>query len=284
MNGLIEITGAFTNSFAINLTTANNGLSKSNPTTVVLGQDTGAVGDPAVLTSQREIPLDTFNIILRQGIFGPSAAGAIAVIIDFNVGGVFHGFTAESINSASGTIFFRGTNDSPLCVGAIMQLECPSAGNSVGQVVAWGTNPGLAAFKQGEFGLQSSNVLAPDIVLVATASGGGGARAGYISLATNDPATTEVEMYRFILPKSALLDFPNTLAQTSSDLNVSVPGARDGDHVELGVPNVSINANSMYFAWVSANDTVTVRFCNFSAGAIDPAAGTFKVGVTRLLP
>ena len=77
----------------------------------------------------------------------------------------------------------------------------------------------------------------------------------------------------------ATLDFPNTAAQSSSDLTVSVPCA-DVDHfVELAPPNASMLANSCYFAWVSAIGVVTVRFINFSALALNPASGNFTIVV-----
>lgn len=84
-----------------------------------------------------------------------------------------------------------------------------------------------------------------------------------------------------ILTAVATLDFPNTAAQQSSDLTITVPGAAVGDAVALGVPNGSVNANSGFFAWVSAANVVSVRFCNFSAGAIDPASGSFRVAVFK---
>lgn len=85
-----------------------------------------------------------------------------------------------------------------------------------------------------------------------------------------------------ILSASATLDFPNTTAQLSADLTITVNGARTGDCVIVGVPNGSVNANSAFTAWVSADDTVTVRFNNYSAGAINPASGVFNVIVFRL--
>lgn len=81
---------------------------------------------------------------------------------------------------------------------------------------------------------------------------------------------------------SATLDFGSTAAQTSSDLTiVNVTGAADGDIVSVGMPNASTNANSCFTAWVSAANTVTVRFNNYSSGAIDPASGTFKIRVLK---
>lgn len=84
-----------------------------------------------------------------------------------------------------------------------------------------------------------------------------------------------------ILSASATLDFPNTLAQTSSDLTITVTGAADGDAVILGVPNAAVMANSSYSAWVSAADTVTVRFLNSGVLARDPASATFRVAVVQ---
>lgn len=86
---------------------------------------------------------------------------------------------------------------------------------------------------------------------------------------------------RFYASVTATLDFPNTAAQTSSDLTVTVTGALDGDEVTLTVPAVSMLASSCYNAWVSAADTVTVRFNNYSAAGQDPASGDFLVVVRR---
>jgi len=92
--------------------------------------------------------------------------------------------------------------------------------------------------------------------------------------------TTRYQIAR-VLTGSASLNFPNTLAQTSSDLTITVTGAADGDSVSLGVPNAAVNANSCYTAWVSAANTVTVRFNNYSALAINPASGTFRATVIK---
>jgi hypothetical protein len=77
------------------------------------------------------------------------------------------------------------------------------------------------------------------------------------------------------------LDFSSTPAQSSSNLTVTITGAADGDAVSLGVPNTSVNDNSSFSAWISAADTVTVRFNNYSSGAINPASGTFRVSIVK---
>lgn len=85
---------------------------------------------------------------------------------------------------------------------------------------------------------------------------------------------------RETLTASATLDFPSTSAQTSRNLTITVTGAELNDFVTLGSPNQS-DANMCYTSYVSASNTVTVRFNNYSSGAVDPASATFKVLVTK---
>lgn len=83
------------------------------------------------------------------------------------------------------------------------------------------------------------------------------------------------------LTNTATLDFPSTLAGTSSDLTITVTGADTGDDVYIGVPTTAVNANSSFSGWVSATNTVTIRFNNYSSSPIDPASGTFRATVTK---
>lgn len=82
-----------------------------------------------------------------------------------------------------------------------------------------------------------------------------------------------------ILIGSAALNFPNTAAQNSSDLTITVTGAAAQDICLVGPDASAVLANSCYTAFVSAPNTVTVRFNNYSAGALDPANASFKVTV-----
>jgi hypothetical protein len=85
-----------------------------------------------------------------------------------------------------------------------------------------------------------------------------------------------------VLSATATLDFPSTAAGADSDLTITVTGAADGDVVNLGTPNASMVANSRFIYWVSAANTVTVRFHNDQvAGALDPASGTFRSQVNQ---
>lgn len=88
---------------------------------------------------------------------------------------------------------------------------------------------------------------------------------------------------RYVIPKtlvgSATLDFPSTTSTTVSDLTITVTGAAVGDGVALAVPNGSTTATGTFSAWVSATDTVKIRFS--PKATENPASGTFKVSVIK---
>lgn len=83
------------------------------------------------------------------------------------------------------------------------------------------------------------------------------------------------------LTGSAALNFGSVAAQSFADLTITVTGAVAGDSVALGVPIEAVTGGIVYSAWVSASNTVTVRAHNYSAGALDPASGTFKAAIVR---
>lgn len=89
---------------------------------------------------------------------------------------------------------------------------------------------------------------------------------------------TEISADLIVLTATATLDFPNILAQTCAELTITVTGAVVGDAVRLGPPS-TIEANLSWNGYVSAADTVTVRVCNPSAGAINPASATWRATV-----
>ncbi len=78
------------------------------------------------------------------------------------------------------------------------------------------------------------------------------------------------------------LTFPTTAASSYSDLTITVTGAATGDVCSVGVPLAAQVANTSCTCFVSAADTVTVRFTNndpsLSAG---PAPGIFKIFVIK---
>lgn len=85
-----------------------------------------------------------------------------------------------------------------------------------------------------------------------------------------------------VISATASLNFPSISAASYQDLTISVTGAADGDPVSIGAPNAAATASVIYFAWVSAADTVTVRAINIDpSNAHDPASGTFRAAVTK---
>lgn len=84
-----------------------------------------------------------------------------------------------------------------------------------------------------------------------------------------------------ILSGSATLDFPNTPPGTSSEMTLTVTGAADGDVVAVGVPNATTTIDTCYTARVSSANTVTIKFNNYSAIAVNPPSGLYKVKVFK---
>lgn len=77
----------------------------------------------------------------------------------------------------------------------------------------------------------------------------------------------------------ATLDFPSSLGLAAADLTMTVTGAAVGDVVDIGAPNGSVPANGSFFAWVSATNTVTIRYLPLVAG--DPASGSFRATIWK---
>lgn len=76
------------------------------------------------------------------------------------------------------------------------------------------------------------------------------------------------------------LDFGSIGAGLSADLTITVAGAVAGDPVAVGVP-AALETGLTAFAFVSADDTVTIRMVNNTAGAVDAASGMFRVVVHK---
>jgi hypothetical protein len=131
-----------------------------------------------------------------------------------------------------------------------------------------------------------------------TIAGGTGTSAGGAVIISTAATTTQTERARFssagvtigasgtaiasVISATATLDFPSTNSHSASALTITVTGAAVGDVVALGIPTEAIGTNGVFFGYVSAADTVTVRYCNTDNGsAADPASGTFRATVIK---
>lgn len=81
---------------------------------------------------------------------------------------------------------------------------------------------------------------------------------------------------------TSTLDFGSTLPGAATDLTMTVTGAVVGDNVILGIPNGSMPANGAFIGWVSASNTVKIRYVNTDVLATyDPSSGSFKATILK---
>lgn len=85
----------------------------------------------------------------------------------------------------------------------------------------------------------------------------------------------------FILNASSTLNFASILAGGFEDKTITVFQAAANDCVVLGLP-AAANSGIVFEAFVSADDTVTVRAHNVSLVAVDPASATYRVTVLHI--
>ena len=69
-------------------------------------------------------------------------------------------------------------------------------------------------------------------------------------------------------------------AATCAEQNFTVTGLAVGDFVDLSPPSITAGVAPVC-ARVSAANTLTVTFCNPTAGALVPAAGVYRIQVMR---
>lgn len=96
---------------------------------------------------------------------------------------------------------------------------------------------------------------------------------GYVLVANAIVERLQGKMFRM-----PTLDFSSIAANSQADLTVTVYNAVAGMSVNV-TPLGTLEAGLVPFAFVSANDTVTIRLTNTTGAAIDPASMQWKVTV-----
>lgn len=80
---------------------------------------------------------------------------------------------------------------------------------------------------------------------------------------------------------ASTIDFASTTDSCIDSSGITVTGATVTSTAAVGPPAAAMVANAQYTAWVSAADTVKVRFCAVGVVAVDPASGSFIVRVNN---
>lgn len=119
-----------------------------------------------------------------------------------------------------------------------------------------------------------------DDATVALTNGNGTRSPAGIVLAVDADGVLVGEAGRAELSATAALDFAAIAAAASADLTIAVAGAAVGDSVSLGLPAAPA-AGLLFFGFVSAADTVTVRAMNITAGAVDAVSATYRATVHK---
>jgi hypothetical protein len=181
---------------------------------------------------------------------------------------VFNGFTVTQTNAAN-DVLQLGANTSTASATAVAQtLKGP---NATGTTSTGGS---------------------------LTIAGGTGTSAGGAVIISTAATTTQTERARFssagvtigasgtaiasVISATATLDFASTAAHECSVSNITVTGAAVGDVVAIGIPPDAIGTSGVFFGYVSATDTVSIRYHNTDKNnAVDPASGTFRATVIK---
>lgn len=119
--------------------------------------------------------------------------------------------------------------------------------------------------------------IADDQTVAATSGNGARSSAGIV-MAVDLDGVWVAEPASAILSAAASLTFAAVGAAASIDQTITVPGANVGDSVSLGLP-AAPTAGLVFFGFVSAANTVTVRAANITAAPITAAAATYRATV-----
>lgn len=238
------------------VTAANNGVSLDG-TTVVLGDDGTAPPGPGQLLSPRQIFTNGFSIILNGGL----------AAVDFS-----------ATLSANGFTFVR--NDG-LVIGDYqagqMTLLDDTTSRPVISLVGGGVIFDIIN-DSGSWAVELQSAPGSPLISIPNAT-----QNFIIGNLVDNNSRLQVDGNVSMLSVTANLDFPNTLPFTSSDLTIVFLGAALNDMVVLGLDPTGLDANSSYWQFVDSPDSVTVRFINSSAVAIDPVARDFTVSIFKRL-
>jgi hypothetical protein len=191
----------------------------------------------------------------------PTAAGAIT-------GQVSSG-TDDGTFITPTAVVFKSKEDWTTHRGSSIEFQMTPVGSSTPATYHTMTSTELTSPNLVDTGLTASRLVYSDAnkQLASVTLGTG------LSLSSGTLSSAGPQWYT---PQSASLDFSSVAAQNHQDLTTTLTGAAAGDLV-LVTPATAPDTGLVYYAWVSAADTVTVRAINYTGSSIDPPSRTFYV-------
>lgn len=189
----------------------------------------------------------------------------------------------EIVATANGQVFTRNSSGI-LAFGAVDLADADAVGSSILPVANGGT--GLSSdIRAANNTWTGTNTFSNTITFgdVTTPTKQMHFDVSGVTAATNRTVTIPDVSGRMVVElfNQATLNFDLT-AVDEQTLTITVTGAADGDKVIVGAPNAAMVTGVGYNAWVSATDTVSIRFfCHGVACASNPGSGTFKVSVIK---
>ncbi len=180
--------------------------------------------------------------------------------------------------SGTGTVssldLFSGTAQATVraSAGSPGGVAIGATSNTPLSLFANGGSGQVTLFPSGNFSIGNSSDLAP--LAVGSQGQFQVSAAGAATIGGGTAITRHLSL-------TAPLSVPQLAAGSCSAVPVTVTGANDGDSVALGVPDALASTDGLVWAgWVSAADTVSVRFCNVTAQTIPaPASASVRVDV-----
>lgn len=154
-----------------------------------------------------------------------------------------------------------------------------AAGDAYVQFIVSGQNSfgvGIDNSDSDTFKVSSGGVLGSGDVLRCTATSCGVVGSGGFNIGSSGT------VIKSSIAVASTQDFGSISAATCADSSaVTVTGATTTSTVELGVPNAAQVTGSIFQAWVSSTNNVTIRHCCAGAATCDPASGSFGIRVNN---
>jgi hypothetical protein len=195
--------------------------------------------------------------------------GGIKVGTNLSIDG--NGVLSASGSGGSTTGLYSGTLDfGSIPDGGCAELTFAATGAVAGNVYAISLPSGLDASVIG-----NARASATDTIAVRLCNFSGAA----VNPASSTLKVRDLSSLGY-LTASATIDYGAISDGGCASNTITVTGAATGDNVAAGWPS-GLESGLVGSMRVTSADTVTAWLCNWSGAAVDPASGTFKVGITK---